>query len=464
MSQTALYAQGQRVRINEEEEPVAHVGKMAVVERVEFPEDGEPVCVLRVDRIADLVSLPQRYLEPIATTPSSLLANDLYLPWDLDDPHPRLQSYTKDRWLAGKVVETLLFYNRVVVPTVDYSIIVPLVHWLGIHVLVEMLEAEALSFVRFTGTLGYSGNGVGLVNFELRPGDKPEPWWMRAAWCPPREAVALQLKNRLSGLQEHTIDDIAALVEMCSVDTVLPQFKQKVEEETYRDILGSDILTAYFSIRNTDVKRLSGVQANQLRVFSSLVKPAVAGDEIDITLRLAMLNLEAYLAEEASVRDMVTDRNFGLLLDAKVSRFTGGAVARESFSQLIDIEGLPDVASSVAADEVGLAEVWKFRNTNNAGLFREWFDQVGPTNPTDVTREYVKALKTGGLWRSGRAKVIKFIVVQAIGVALAPVSSGVSILAALGLSATDSFLLEKIRLGNNPRYFMDELRHQLFSG
>lgn len=86
------------------------------------------------------------------------------------------------------------------------------------------------------------------------------------------------------------------------------QFEQKVAEETYRDVLGSDILSTYSSIRNTDLKRLVGVQPNEMRVFSRLSKPAVASDGIDITLCLAMLNLEAYLAGEAGVRDMVRFR------------------------------------------------------------------------------------------------------------------------------------------------------------
>jgi len=460
---TVRYAVGQRVRINEEEDPATHVGKMAVVERVELPDEGEPICVLKVDRMDEPVTLPQRYLRPIVMAPSSLLANDLFLPWDMDNPHPRLQKYTEDNRLAGHILETLLFYDHVVIPTVDYSIIVPLVHWLGIGVFREMLEAQAFSFVRFTGSLAYIGNGNGLAMFEIRPGAKPEPWWIRAARCPPEEAVILQLQNRLSGLKEGLIALLAKLIELCTVDTVLPKFVQKVEEETYRDILGSNVLTAYFSIRNTNLKQLGDLQPNQMRVFTSLSKPAVAGDEIDITLRLAMLNLEAYLAEEAGVRDMVTDRGFGVLLDAKIQRYSGGKIAHDSFSHLVNIEQLPDLASSIADGEVSLAKAWEFRNTKTASQFREWFDQLGPMDPTGLTREYVKALKAGGLWSSGRAKLIRFIVVHAINVALTPVIGGLSILASMGLSAADSFLLERVRRGYNPRYFIDELRHHLFS-
>lgn len=460
---------GQRVRIIEEEEPPIHIGKLAIIKEVETPENGEITCVLQVDRFAEPVSLPQRFLKPIITMPSSLLANDLFLPWDTDNPNIRFQQYTGDRWIAGRVMESLLYYDRIVVPTVDFSVIVPLVHWLGLGLFKELLASEALSFIRYTGSLGYSGNGVGLVLFEIQPGKKPEKeekpkdWWIRSARCLPHEAVILQLENRLKGLGKGVIDRAGKLVELCTVDTRLPEFTEKVENETYRDILGSQILSTYFSIRNSNLKHLTGINPNDIRVFTRLPKPAVAGDEIDITLRLAMLNLETYLAEEAGTRDMVTDRGFSPLLEAKIHRYSGGKIAKDSFSNLITIEQLPDLVSSIRDGRLDSAKVWQFRNTKNACQFRQWFDEIGPIDPTKCTQEYVKMLHDGGLWSSGKAKLVRFIVINAIGTALMPITGGYSFIASLGISAVDSFLLDKIRFGYNPRYFIDELRHHFFT-
>ena len=206
-----------------------------------------------------------------------------------------------------------------------------------------------------------------------------------------------------------------------------------------------------------------GLEPNQMRVFSRLSKPAVAGDEIDITLRLASLNLEIYMADEAGARDMVTDRGFGRLLDAKIDRFTAGAISRESFSQLVAVEDLPDIGSAIAADEISVHDTWEFRNTKNAEQFRRWFDEQGPMNPTELVREYVGALRGSGLWASGRAKLVRFIVLQSLGATLVPMTGGASLLVSMGLSAADSFLLERVRRGYNPRYFIDDMRHQMFS-
>ena len=457
---------GQRVRVIEEEDPPLHLGKMATVEKVGLSPEGEPICDVRIDRSRELVSLPQRYLRHTATMPSSLFANDLSVPWD-PEPKEWIDKFIDTNWLAAHILENLLFYNQVIVPTVDFSIIVPLVHWLGVPLFKELLEAEAISFVRTSGSLAYIGNGVGLAMFEIRPGkeiEEKEPWWVKVNRCSPKEAVTLQLHNRLSGLKEELIDLLAKFVEFCTVDTALPQFKEKVMNETYRDIQGSRVLADYFFKRNPSIltialNRLPGVEPNQLRVFSLLPKPAVAGDEIDTTLRLAMLNLEAYMAEEAGARDMVTDRSYNQLLSAKAQRYTGGSIAQESFSQLLTIEGIPDIVTTIMSSEVSLSKVWQFRNSRIANEFREWFDQIGPTNPETLASEYVKSLKSGGLWRSGKAKVLRFIVLQAIAASLIPVTSGASFIVSMGLSAVDCFLLDKIRLGYRPRYFVDELRN-----
>jgi len=75
----------------------------------------------------------------------------------------------------------------------------------------------------------------------------------------------------------------------------------------------------------------------------------------------------------------------------------------------------------------------------------------------------VSTLKEGGIWHSTKAKIMRFLVVQALGAGLTPVVGPASMIASLGISAADSFLLDRIRLGFQPRYFIDDLRHHLFS-
>jgi len=51
---------GQRVRIYEEEEPPERVGKMAIVESIESPVEGEPSCVGLQDKRGRLLELERQ--------------------------------------------------------------------------------------------------------------------------------------------------------------------------------------------------------------------------------------------------------------------------------------------------------------------------------------------------------------------------------------------------------------------
>ena len=49
---------GQRVRVEGGEDPFLHVGKMGIVERIEVSTGGEKVCIVRIDRLPELVTIP----------------------------------------------------------------------------------------------------------------------------------------------------------------------------------------------------------------------------------------------------------------------------------------------------------------------------------------------------------------------------------------------------------------------
>ena len=69
------------------------------------------------------------------------------------------------------MLERLLLYERINVPTVDFTIIAPLVHWFGVEVPLNLLESEAPKFGRLSGGLGYVGSRNGLAVFRIRSGE-----------------------------------------------------------------------------------------------------------------------------------------------------------------------------------------------------------------------------------------------------------------------------------------------------
>lgn len=148
---------------------------------------------------------------------------------------------------------------------------------------------------------------------------------------------------------------------------------------------------------------------------------------------------------------------------SKYHRYTGGDAATEAFAYIRAIENIPDVRASVIEREVTPGEIWKLRNTSRAEQFRVWFDEVGPHDPKQLVSEYVSTLTQASPLTSRRGKILRFALINAAGLAMVPIGGPISIGASLALSLADSFLLDRIRLGFRPRYFLDDVR-SAFSG
>lgn len=293
------YEAADRVRIESGEEPYEYVGKLATVKSSSI-RLGEEQVTVEVEHTRETVELPAGFLERLTTIPRSLLANDLFLPWDPAEHRSRLSAFLDSPWIAGRTLEAMLLYDQVIVPTVDFAVIIPLIHWLTPGVFKEAIESGALSFVRYRGGLAYIGNGNGLGTFEIRskPSGKCEDnLLLRAANYPPRDAALVHLANRIKGLPEGSREPLARLIELCTVETALPDFKTKVAHESYLDIMGSDFISTGFK-EGMNLTRLPGVAANQMRPYK-LGREEDPTDLIGSTLKVGMLNLQIYLAEEA---------------------------------------------------------------------------------------------------------------------------------------------------------------------
>jgi hypothetical protein len=84
------------------------------------------------------------------------------------DPNTRYQSFLQN----GKprfthLLDGLLLYDQLVVPTQDFLSLTLLVGVLGERAVIELLEACDLRFIRLRGSISYIGNGGGLQPFEM---------------------------------------------------------------------------------------------------------------------------------------------------------------------------------------------------------------------------------------------------------------------------------------------------------
>jgi hypothetical protein len=231
--------------------------------------------------------------------------------------------------------------------------------------------------------------------------------------------------------------------------------KRLLREETYKDILESP-LSEYFSpgVRLND---LPGIGKNQVRI-TNLYNPQQY-DEIDLLLRLALMNFEIYLAYVAGEAELTSSLDVDILLRAKIDRILKkthrAKGVSKGFSAILRINRMVDINDAIAAGELGFDDVAKIRDSRRGRDFRKWFHESVADCPEEACREYVSAISRPNLTDRLPVKTIRFLLtftssIPVLGSILGPT-----------VSFLDSFILDKLPKGYSPKFFIDELRARL---
>ena len=394
----------------------------------------------------------------MAPPDATLLNSHLLLHFELNDPLPRITTLIQERpAIKGALAERMLLYDRLIIPTADFSILPVLVTWLGQDLLTEMLAAGAIRFLRYYGSLGYAGNGNGLCMFQIEKSEA-QTWkdpWQEAPGARTERAAEIWLRLATPGLTSKTRDRIiSSVVEHSDELKAVPEFENKIAHETYMDGLNSPSLRTFFGLRSTNMTRLHGVDPNQLKVFSPQnIHVQGNPDEVTVLLGMAAANFELYLAELTGARDVAFDPSIEPFLVGKAERALHSMELAKGFVDILNVNDLPDLATAVQLGEVTPAEVWRLRNRQSAIDFRRWFHENVREEPERAAKEYVAAIGRVTWMDKVPGKVLRFAVTSAASL-LGPA-------AGLVTSAFDSFLLESIVRGHSPKYLIDDLSRVL---
>lgn len=378
--------------------------------------------------------------------PQPLFAADFWALFNFGDPNARYQAQLNTAQPSFKhLIEGVLLYPKVVLPTQDYLTLSVLVGVLGQRAVIHLLESRRIAFIRVKGALAYIGNGGGIQAYSIQ-----SPVGAPSAFCAP---VPDAIQWALRGLAIDSIDpSLPRLVEQATLELDANSLVDDVRKETYADILSSPLLQQSFSVLNTDLDHLAGIEPNQVRIYGG---PQIAwsGDEIDAVLALAATNLELRLAEAVQCLDASTASPMGHMLKAKAGRVFESSESAKSFSELCEIANVPDIGEAVLQNAVSVEQIVRLSDTRNAAEFRTWFHAHCRDNPLETAKQYVELLRDTPRIQTVPAKIIRLIVTTLVG--LIPIIGQIVGPAA---SALDSFYIERVLRGHSPKYFIDELR------
>lgn len=364
------------------------------------------------------------------------------------------QNFQSNSSHRGHLARQLLLYDRILFPTNDFGIIPALIDWMGSDAFYQALEANSFSFLRLHGILGYSGNGVGLSFFVLKPSASAPKveWWQDAMFGDLEKSAELQLQNIRDSIDSGIRRKILSKVLSCSTELNFDEdfFKRDFQHGCYKDIAEnpklSNLVFSHLSTDRVDLINLPGIAANQIRV-STLGE---INDPIGLVLRVAEVNLEIVMASLSGKCDLFTSEDANTLVEHKLRRAGLAQQYIEGFSSLLELNNLPDIGEAVEKGAISLERICKLRETRASKDFRKWLKEVQPQDIRELEKAYVAAISQEARVDSLPVKALRFIITTAVGI--------VNPIAGLLTDSIDSFFVDKWLKGFSPKMFFDELR------
>lgn len=393
----------------------------------------------------------------------SIIDSRLLIRLDLSDASCINTAFADDLHNLAHLGSQVLLYDRVVVPTYDFGIIPALLTWFGFDLLTRILRADALSFVRRRGLLGYVGNGNGISTFGIEAGKKHLRWWQDAMFAASSRSLELQLASSssassLTGKQRNRLTD---LILSKSNDLTYDNdfFLKQVVHESYIDVMDSPPLSRYVVANSQrrpdgsiDLRWLPQIHSDQLRVLRG---DGTIRDSVDVVLRVAEINMELVIAAQNNGADLYTSSEADRLLEHKLLRAGIKPPLIKGFVRLLDLNSLPDIRPAIVGREISVDALWRIRQSRKGKRFRQWLRHADSYDARQLERAYVEALGKPTLADALPVRLIRLCLTTAASILLTGIGGLVSGLVA---DATDSFFVEQWLKGYSPKVFFDALQ------
>jgi len=362
------------------------------------------------------------------------------------------QELSSNNPVKGSFAEKLLLYDRVIIPTIDFSIIPILLVWLGSSTLENLLDQGAIGFVRNPSFIGYQG-GKGPCSFQIiRPHVKPSRQiWISSAFADSESALEYWIYNASFKLgQEQRQRIIEKILSNTKNVNLQGEMSNKIlREEIYEDIMNSSLSQLFTSVH---FDNLQGVGENQVRCLQSYNPQQ--HDDVNLLLNLSAMNLDIYLASLVGATDLTSSSNVASLLSAKAERFLKKAQLSvrtdeilKDFSRILNLSEV-NIGEAITAGSLGFHDISQMRVSSDFASFRKWFHENIASNPTEANREYVKAISKPEITDRLPMKKVKYVVTSLD--SLSPYLEQF-------VSSPDNFIWNLIIKGNSQKYLIDEL-------
>lgn len=374
---------------------------------------------------------------------SRIFAGDMWLVRNFGDPNERYKKFLnngRDRF--RKLIDSLILYDQIVIPTDDFLSMIAIVDVLGSELTIELLDADVLSFARAQNQLVYIGNGGGLRFIQSLTDANKKPKYVET-----EQAV----KSALFGLNSLAPHHVAPLTQKITAKTTDLLDEEgatvSIQNEIRANIDQSKHFRRKYKLKG-DLSRLPGIAPDQVRTYGGADFEEATTDKITSILRIAHTNLQMSMANRMNCSDLSTDNSVAEIVRDNAMRTKHQAcyTGLDSIKKLVDV---PDFIPGSTADRELILSLLDIRQTVSGENFRSWFHAALKDDSKEINKAFVDLLRQVPASSSLPLRVLRFATTATIGAI--PGSAG------LLVGAVDSFGIDHFLQRRAPKFFIDNL-------
>lgn len=376
-----------------------------------------------------------------------LLAADLWPMLTTEDGETRLQRF-QSRLIAplDRLLESLVLYDEVVIPTQDFLVVPALTNALGEESVRQLLDSGAVRFLRIKKQFAFvPGRGASVV-MVAKPSGEMLPYAKEL------DELMEWIANDCIG----TSDPKSFLALLSSITTELDaeEFTSVIRDESESDVQDSARIREIFELPHANPRNLPAPQNNIFMYGGPDMESK--NKQIQSYLRLVQSNVEVAIAARQECDDISTATALDTILAEKFNR----SAHSDAASELFNLSNVPDFSPLVRTGQLPLQDLIALRNSSDGEQFRKWFHESLKSGDS-IAKEYVNLIQRVAPIDSIPAKVVRIIVwtslSTAAGSAAGPIGTAVGAGVGLAGSLIDTFALNRLRVGGSAKLFLESL-------
>ena len=375
-----------------------------------------------------------------------LLAADLWPMLTTEHGTVRLNRF-QDHLTAplDRLIESLVLYDEVAIPTQDFIIVPALINALGELGVRQLLESGALRFLRIKKMFAYtSGSGASVISIT-KPSGEPLPF------AQDLDEVLNWIANDCTGSKDP--QSFYSLLSSMTSELDAEEFTNIIRDDSEADVLESEQIREIFNLPHAHPREFLATP-NKIIMYGGQNMPK-ENEIVQSYLQLVQSNVELAIADKLDCDDISSATGLDTILGEKFLRSGYSNAA----SELFDLSDIPDFSPLVRSGELPLNKLISLRNSRDGEEFRKWFHE-NLSNGENISKAYVDLIKKISPIDSILGKLLRVLTWTGISAGAGSLAGPVGTIAGAGVGVVgglfDSFVMNKIQLGGSAKIFLED--------